>query len=46
MHARTNPRPSLYEQLEALPAGLTGEILDGQFQDTKNRKHRLLKALP
>ena len=31
MHARTNPRPSLYEQLEALPEGLTGEILDGQL---------------
>jgi Uma2 family endonuclease len=29
MHART--RPGLYEQLEALPAGLTGEILDGQL---------------
>jgi hypothetical protein len=28
MHARA--RPSLYEQLEALPEGLTGEILDGQ----------------
>lgn len=31
MLARTNPRPSLYEQLEALPEGLTGEILDGQL---------------
>jgi Uma2 family endonuclease len=31
MHARTEPRPSLYEQLEALPEGLTGEILDGQL---------------
>jgi Uma2 family endonuclease len=29
MHART--RPSLYEQLKALPEGLTGEILDGQI---------------
>jgi hypothetical protein len=29
MHART--RPSLYEQLESLPEGLTGEILDGQL---------------
>ena len=29
MHART--RPTLYEQLEALPDGLTGEILDGQL---------------
>jgi len=28
-HART--RPSLYEQLESLPEGLTGEILDGQL---------------
>jgi len=31
MHARTKPHPSLYEQLEALPAGVTGEILDGQL---------------
>jgi len=31
MHARTRPRPSPYEQLEALPEGLTGEILDGQL---------------
>jgi Uma2 family endonuclease len=29
MHART--RPTLYEQLEALPEGLIGEILDGQL---------------
>jgi Uma2 family endonuclease len=29
MHART--RPTLYEQLEALPEGLTGEILGGQL---------------
>jgi hypothetical protein len=29
MHART--RPSLYEQLQALPEGLTGEILDGRL---------------
>jgi Uma2 family endonuclease len=29
MHAHT--RPSLYEQLESLPEGLTGEILDGQL---------------
>jgi Uma2 family endonuclease len=31
MHARPRPRPSLYEQLEALPEGVTGEILDGQL---------------
>ena len=31
MHVRPRPRPSLYEQLEALPEGLTGEILDGQL---------------
>ena len=31
MHARTRPGRSLYEQLEALPEGLTGEILDGQL---------------
>lgn len=31
MHARQQPRPSLYEQLQALPEGLTGEILDGQI---------------
>lgn len=29
MHARTHPR--LYEYLEALPEGVTGEILDGQL---------------
>jgi Uma2 family endonuclease len=29
MHART--RPTLYESLEALPEGVTGEILDGQL---------------
>jgi Uma2 family endonuclease len=29
MHTRT--RPSLYEQLEALPEGVTGEILAGQL---------------
>ncbi len=29
MHARS--RPTLYEQLEALPDGLTGEILDSQL---------------
>jgi Uma2 family endonuclease len=29
MHART--RPTLYQQLEALPEGLTGEILGGQL---------------
>ncbi len=29
MYARTHP--TLYEQLEALPEGLTGEILDGQL---------------
>jgi len=31
MRASTKQRPSLYEQLEALPEGLTGEILDGQL---------------
>ena len=31
MHAHQNTRPSLYEQLEALPEGLTGEILNGQL---------------
>jgi hypothetical protein len=30
VRARTKRRPSLYEQLESLPEGLTGEILDGQ----------------
>ena len=29
MHARAHP--TLYEQLQALPEGLTGEILDGQL---------------
>lgn len=31
MSARPHLKPSLYEQLEALPEGLTGEILDGQL---------------
>ncbi|MGV0950937.1 MAG: Uma2 family endonuclease [Azonexus sp.] len=31
MRARQQTHPSLYEQLEALPEGLTGEILDGQI---------------
>ena len=31
MSARPQPRPSLYEQLESLPAGLTGEILNGRL---------------
>jgi hypothetical protein len=31
MSARPQPKPTLYEQLEALPEGLTGEILNGQL---------------
>lgn len=31
MSARRQPRLSLYDQLEALPDGLTGEILNGQL---------------
>uniref|UniRef100_UPI0025E9D1B3 Uma2 family endonuclease n=1 Tax=uncultured Thiodictyon sp. TaxID=1846217 RepID=UPI0025E9D1B3 len=31
MSARPQSQPTLYEQLEALPEGLTGEILDGQL---------------
>ncbi len=31
MSAQPQLRPTLYEQLEALPEGLTGEILDGQI---------------
>lgn len=31
MSANARPRPTLYEQIEALPEGLTGEILDGQL---------------
>jgi len=31
MPARTKRRLSLYEQLQSLPEGLTGEILDGQL---------------
>ena len=31
MSAQPHRRPSLYEQLKALPAELTGEILDGQL---------------
>ena len=31
MSARPQPQPTLYEQLEALPEGLIGEILNGQL---------------
>jgi Uma2 family endonuclease len=31
MSTRSPPKPTLYEQLEALPEGLTGEILNGQL---------------
>jgi len=31
MHAHQKTRPSRCEQLEALPEGLTGEILKGQL---------------
>lgn len=31
MSARPHPRPTLYNQLEALPEGLTGELIDGQL---------------
>jgi Uma2 family endonuclease len=31
MHAPARPCSSLYDQLEALPQGLTGEILDGRL---------------
>lgn len=28
-------KPTLYQQLEALPEGLTGEILDGQYSEDR-----------
>ena len=31
MSTHRQPRPTIYEQLEALPEGLTGEILNGQL---------------
>ena len=31
MNAHPQPKPTLYQQLEALPEGLTGEILNGQL---------------
>jgi Uma2 family endonuclease len=31
MSARPQPKPTIYERLEALPEGLTGEIIDGQL---------------
>ena len=31
MHAHSKIRPNPYERLEALPEGLTGEILNGQL---------------
>lgn len=44
MHART--RPTLYEQLEALPEGLTGEIIDGQIhtQPRPSGRHGLAES--
>jgi Uma2 family endonuclease len=44
MHARV--RPTLYEQLQALPEGLTGEILDGQVhtQPRPSGPHALAAA--
>jgi len=44
MHARTQPRPSLYEQLEALPEGMTGEILDGQLHAHPRPVSRHIRA--
>ena len=45
MHART--RPTLYEQLEALPEGLTGEILNGQLytQPRPSGRHGLASSV-
>lgn len=42
MHART--RPTLYEQLEALPDVLIGEILDGQLHTQPRPTPRHLRA--
>jgi Uma2 family endonuclease len=42
MHARI--RPTLYEQLEALPDGLIGEILDGQLHTRPRPTPRHLRA--
>ncbi len=36
-HCHACVRPSLYEQWEALPEGLIGEILDGQLHTQLNR---------
>jgi Uma2 family endonuclease len=42
VHART--QPTLYEQLEALPDGLIGEILDGQLHTQPPPASRHLRA--
>jgi hypothetical protein len=42
MHART--RPTLYQQLQALPDGLVGEILDGQLHTHPRPTPRHLRA--
>jgi Uma2 family endonuclease len=42
MHART--RPTLYEQLEVLPDGLIGEILDGQLYTQPRPTPKHLRA--
>jgi hypothetical protein len=41
MSARPQPKPTIYEQLAALPEGLTGEILNGQLhtQPRPNLEH-------
>jgi Uma2 family endonuclease len=45
MHVRT--RPTLYDQLEALPEGLTGEILNGQLytQPRPSGRHGLASSV-
>ena len=43
-HAQTRQHRSLYEQLEALPAGLTGELLDGQLHVQPRPTARHIRA--
>jgi Uma2 family endonuclease len=44
MHARPAPRPSLYDQLEALPEEIVGEILDGQLYTHPRPAARHIRA--
>lgn len=43
-HPQRQSRPTLYQQLEALPEGLTGEILGGQLYTRPRPDARHIRA--